>query len=74
MGARLRSARPPRPHDRSDPLTPLREERDAAFDLAHRATDDLRYANAVIRDGFLTAAEQAARMNAYIECLDRETP
>lgn len=55
-------------------MTPLREERDAAFALAHRATDDLRYAKAVIRDGFPTAAEQAARMNAYIECLDRETP
>lgn len=55
-------------------MTPLHEERDAALALANRATADLRYANAVIRDGFLTAAEQAARMNAYAECLDKETP
>ena len=53
-------------------MTPLRQERDAALTLAHRATADLHYANAVIRDGFLTAAEQAARMNAYAECLDKE--
>ena len=30
-------------------------------------------ANAVIRDTYLTNAEQAARMNAYAECLDAET-
>ena len=55
-------------------MTPLRQERDAAFAIAHRAASDLRYANAVIRDGFPTVAEQAARMNAYAECLDRATP
>ena len=55
-------------------MRPLHQERDAAFALARRATADLRYANAVIRDGFLTAAEQEARMGAYAECLDRETP
>lgn len=53
-------------------MTALDTERAAAFALAHRATDDLRYAKAVIRDGFLTAAEQATRMNAYVECLDEE--
>lgn len=55
-------------------MTPLRQERDAAFAIAHRAASDLRYANAVIRDGFPTVAEQAARMNAYAECLDKATP
>ena len=53
-------------------MSALTDERDAAFNSAHRALDATRLANAVIRDTFLTPAEQAARMNAYIECLDKE--
>ncbi len=50
----------------------LTTERDEAYRAAHRAGGALRLANAVIRDTFLTTAEQEARMNAYAECLDAE--
>jgi len=50
-------------------------EREEAFAVVHRAMNEARLANAVIRDTFLTTAEQASRMNAYVECLDaEETP
>ncbi len=47
-------------------------ERDEAFAAAHSAVAAQRLANAIIRDTFPTVAEQAARMNAYVECLDKE--
>ena len=53
-------------------MTALTDERDEALASAHRALTAQRLATAVIRDTFLTPAEQAARMNAYVECLDAE--
>lgn len=55
-------------------MTALAIERDEAFAATRRATEVIRLANAIVRDGFLTAAEQSARMNAYFECLDGATP
>jgi hypothetical protein len=53
-------------------VSALTDERDAAFAAAHQALNATRLANAIIRDTFPTLAEQAARMNAYVECLDKE--
>ncbi len=50
----------------------LTTERDEAFAAASAAMAVARLHNAIIRDTFPTAAEQAARMNAYAECLDKE--
>jgi hypothetical protein len=45
-------------------------EREEAFAVAERAMAEIRLANAIIRDTLPTLAEQAARMCAYVECLD----
>ena len=53
-------------------MSALADERRAAYALADRAHDDIRFAAAVIRDGMLTDAETTARTVAFIECLDAE--
>ena len=55
-----------------DDVSALADERRAAYALADRAHDDIRFAAAVIRDGMLTDAETTARTVAFIECLDAE--